>query len=62
MQCQNPDFNRGDHGRRMVQRAPVEAMIDLLSPDAKIFLQSDIEVVTIRTEEQFIKYGKGRII
>ncbi|KAK8959516.1 hypothetical protein KSP40_PGU010601 [Platanthera guangdongensis] len=26
------------------------------------FLQFDIEAVTIRMEEQFIKYGKGRII
>ncbi|KAK8949514.1 hypothetical protein KSP39_PZI005843 [Platanthera zijinensis] len=46
----------------MVQRALVEAITDLLSPDAKVFLQSDIEAVTIRMEEHFIKYGKGRII
>ncbi|KAK8949511.1 hypothetical protein KSP39_PZI005840 [Platanthera zijinensis] len=46
----------------MVQRALVEAIIDLLSPDAKVFLQSDIKAVTIKMEEQFIKYGKGRII
>ncbi|KAK8948963.1 hypothetical protein KSP39_PZI005839 [Platanthera zijinensis] len=47
----------------MVQRALVEAIIDLLSPDAKVpFLHSDIEAVTIRMEEQFIKCGKGRII
>ncbi|KAK8967782.1 hypothetical protein KSP40_PGU016202 [Platanthera guangdongensis] len=46
----------------MVQRALVEAIIDLLSPNAKILLQFDIEAVTNRMEEQFIKSGKGRII
>ncbi|KAK8931179.1 5'-3' exoribonuclease 3 [Platanthera zijinensis] len=28
----------------------------------EVFLEDDIEAVTIRMEEQFIKYGKGRII
>lgn len=62
IQCPNPDFNREGHRWRMVQRALVEAIIDLLAEDAKIFLQSDVEAVTIRMKEHFIKYGKGRII
>ncbi|KAI0499498.1 hypothetical protein KFK09_017702 [Dendrobium nobile] len=62
IQCPNPDFNREGHRWRMVQRALVEAIIDLLAVDAKVFLQSDIEAVSIRMKEQFIKYGKGRIV
>ncbi|XP_020597347.1 phosphoglycerate kinase, chloroplastic-like [Phalaenopsis equestris] len=62
IQCPNPDFNRKVNRWSMVQRALVDAIIDLLAAEAKVFLQSDIEDVTIRMKEQFIKYGKGKIV
>lgn len=45
----------------MLQRSLVEAVADLLKPDGKVFLQSDIEEVALRMKEQFLKYGKGKL-
>ncbi|KAA8516568.1 hypothetical protein F0562_016926 [Nyssa sinensis] len=61
IQCPNPDFNRPEHRWRMLQRALVEAIADLLTSDGKVFLQSDIEAVVMRMKEQFLQYGKGKL-
>ncbi|KAG2690102.1 hypothetical protein I3760_09G172000 [Carya illinoinensis] len=61
IQCPNPDFNKPEHRWRMLQRTLVEAVVDLLTSDGKVFLQSDIEAVAIRMREQFLKYGKGKL-
>ncbi|KAJ3682494.1 hypothetical protein LUZ60_015067 [Juncus effusus] len=62
IQCPNPDFNREEFRWKMVQRALVESIIDLLIINGKVFLQSDIETVTIRMREQFIEYGRGKMV
>lgn len=61
IQCPNPDFNKPEYRWRMLQRALVEAVADLLTSDGKVFLQSDIEAVAVRMREQFLKYGKGKL-
>ncbi|KAG7964401.1 hypothetical protein I3843_09G168800 [Carya illinoinensis] len=61
IQCPNPDFNKPEHRWRMLQRTLIEAVVDLLTSDGKVFLQSDIEAVAIRMREQFLKYGKGKL-
>ncbi|KAM5559759.1 phosphoglycerate kinase [Rosa sericea] len=61
IQCPNPDFNEPEHRWRMLQRSLVEAVADLLTVDGKVFLQSDIEVVSVRMKEQFLRYGKGKL-
>ncbi|XP_041024086.1 phosphoglycerate kinase-like [Juglans microcarpa x Juglans regia] len=61
IQCPNPDFNKPEHRWRMLQRTLVEAVVDLLTSDGKVFLQSDIEAVAVRMREQFLKYGKGKL-
>ncbi|URE30454.1 phosphoglycerate kinase [Musa troglodytarum] len=60
--CPNPDFNREDQRWRMVQRGLVEAIMDLLITNGKVFLQSDIETVTTRMKHLFITYGKGKLV
>ncbi|KAK7381074.1 hypothetical protein VNO78_33598 [Psophocarpus tetragonolobus] len=61
IQCPNPDFNKPEHRWRMVQRPLIEAVVDLLAPNGKIFLQSDVEAVAIRMKEQFLRYGKSKL-
>nr|XP_009387612.1 PREDICTED: uncharacterized protein LOC103974485 [Musa acuminata subsp. malaccensis] len=46
----------------MVQRGLVEAILDLLITNGKVFLQSDIETVTTRMKHLFITYGKGKLV
>ncbi|KAB1223671.1 tRNA (guanine-N(7)-)-methyltransferase [Morella rubra] len=60
-QCPNPDFNKSDYRWRMLQRTLVEAIVDLLTFEGKVFLQSDIEAVAVRMKEQFLKYGKDKL-
>ncbi|KAL8210552.1 hypothetical protein R6Q57_004989 [Mikania cordata] len=60
IQCPNPDFNKPEHRWKMVQRSLIEAIRDLLSSNGKVFLQSDIEAVALRTKQQFLKYGNGK--
>ncbi|XP_020261337.1 uncharacterized protein LOC109837488 isoform X2 [Asparagus officinalis] len=60
--CPNPDFNKEEHRWRMVQRIMVEAVIDLLVTNGKIFLQSDIEAVALRMKEQFMMFGKEKLV
>ncbi|KAM7254739.1 hypothetical protein ACFE04_019980 [Oxalis oulophora] len=62
IQCPNPDFNKPDHRWRMLQRSLVEAVAGLLTHDGKVFLQSDIEAVALRMKEEFLKYGKGKLV
>ncbi|RWR72261.1 Phosphoglycerate kinase [Cinnamomum micranthum f. kanehirae] len=62
IQCPDPDFNKEEHRWRMLQRGLVEAIVDLLAIDGKIFLQSDIEPVALRMKELFIMYGKGKLL
>ncbi|CAK9140791.1 unnamed protein product [Ilex paraguariensis] len=61
IQCPNPDFNKPEHRWRMLQRSLIEAIADLLTPDGKVFLQSDIEAVAVRMKQLFLKYGKGKL-
>ncbi|XP_059667606.1 uncharacterized protein LOC132313017 isoform X2 [Cornus florida] len=61
IQCPNPDFNKPEYRWRMLQRSLVEAIADLLRCDGKVFIQSDIEEVTVRMKEQLLQYGKGKL-
>ncbi|KAK6779534.1 hypothetical protein RDI58_021718 [Solanum bulbocastanum] len=61
IQCPNPDFNKTEHRWRMVQRSLVEAIADLVVPDGKVFLQSDVKEVAVRMKKEFMKYGKGKL-
>lgn len=61
IQCPNPDFNKEEYRWRMVQRSLVEAIIDLLAVNGKIFLQSDIETVAAKMKDQFLQYGKDKL-
>ncbi|XP_019442814.1 PREDICTED: uncharacterized protein LOC109347421 isoform X1 [Lupinus angustifolius] len=61
IQCPNPDFNKPGHRWRMLQRSLIEAIVDLLASDGKVFLQSDVEAVAISMKEQFLRYGKGKL-
>ncbi|XP_049360783.1 phosphoglycerate kinase, cytosolic-like [Solanum verrucosum] len=61
IQCPNPDFNKTEHRWRMVQRSLVEAIADLVAPDGKVFLQSDVKEVGVRMKKEFMKYGKGKL-
>ncbi|PIA37252.1 hypothetical protein AQUCO_03000087v1 [Aquilegia coerulea] len=61
IQCPNPDFNKPEHRWRMLQRALVEAIVDLLTINGKVFLQSDVEKVAVRMREEFIRYGKNKL-
>ncbi|GMN39195.1 hypothetical protein TIFTF001_008410 [Ficus carica] len=76
IQCPNPDFNNPEYRWRMLQRSLVEAIVELLTPNGKdfssvhcslykslqVFLQSDVEAVSLRMKEEFLKYGKGKLI
>ncbi|GAV90593.1 PGK domain-containing protein/Methyltransf_4 domain-containing protein [Cephalotus follicularis] len=62
IQCPNPDFNKSENRWRMLRRSLIEAVVDLLSDDGKVFLQSDIEAVALRMKEEFLKYCKGKLI
>ncbi|XP_062201108.1 uncharacterized protein LOC133903684 isoform X2 [Phragmites australis] len=62
VQCPNPDFNKEQNRWRMVRRMLVEAVADLLQPNGKVYLQSDVESVLLGMKEQFISYGKGRLV
>ncbi|XP_078173775.1 uncharacterized protein LOC144567503 isoform X2 [Carex rostrata] len=62
IQCPNPDFNRDVYRWKMVRRTLVEAIVDLLAINGKVFLQSDIEAITIGMREQFITYGRGKMV
>ncbi|XP_059462850.1 uncharacterized protein LOC132191776 isoform X1 [Corylus avellana] len=61
IQCPNPDFNKPEYRWRMLQKTLVEAVVDILTSDGKVFLQSDIEAVAVRMRKQFLKYGKGKL-
>ncbi|XP_043703406.1 tRNA (guanine-N(7)-)-methyltransferase-like [Telopea speciosissima] len=61
IQCPNPDFNKQEHRRRMLQRSLIEAISDLLTAGGKVFLESDIEAVAVRMKQQFMMYGKGKL-
>ncbi|KAJ8750425.1 hypothetical protein K2173_015564 [Erythroxylum novogranatense] len=62
IQCPNPDFKNPKHRWRMLQRSLVEAVIDLLAPDGKVFLQTDVLGVALRMVKLFLKYGKDKLI
>ncbi|XP_020518143.1 uncharacterized protein LOC18426468 isoform X3 [Amborella trichopoda] len=62
VQCPDPDFNKSDHRWRMLQRTLIEAITDLLSGEGKVFLQSDIKSVATRMKQQFIRYGRGKLL
>ncbi|KAK9124183.1 hypothetical protein Sjap_013785 [Stephania japonica] len=61
IQCPNPDFNKPEHRWRMLQRSLIEAITDLLKTGGKVFLQSDVEAVAVRTREQILMYGNGNL-
>ncbi|KAL5225756.1 hypothetical protein ABZP36_012395 [Zizania latifolia] len=62
IQCPNPDFNKEQNRWRMVRRMLVEAIADILHTNGKVYLQSDVESVLLGMKEQFISYGKGRLV
>ncbi|KAF0898786.1 hypothetical protein E2562_011865, partial [Oryza meyeriana var. granulata] len=62
IQCPNPDFNKEQNRWRMVRRMLVEAIADLLQTNGKVYLQSDVESVLLGMKEQFMTYGKGRLV
>ncbi|WCJ34492.1 Phosphoglycerate kinase family protein [Euphorbia peplus] len=61
VQCPNPDFSNPEHRWRMLQRPLIEAVTDLLIPDGRVFLQSDIKAVAVRMKELFLTYSKGML-
>ncbi|XP_074369038.1 uncharacterized protein LOC141709045 isoform X1 [Apium graveolens] len=61
IQCPIPDFRRPEHRWQLLQRSLVEAIVDLLAYDGKVFLQSDIKEVVLRMKEQFAVHGKGKL-
>ncbi|PNY11292.1 phosphoglycerate kinase, partial [Trifolium pratense] len=62
IQCPNPDFNKPEHRWRMLQRSLIEAVVDLLASGGKVFLQSDVKEVAQKMKEQFMRYGKGKLV
>ncbi|KAK4419239.1 Phosphoglycerate kinase [Sesamum alatum] len=62
IQCPNPDFNKPEYRWRMLQRSLVEAIADMLKFGGKVFLQSDIEAVAVRMKNEFLEYGKGKLV
>ncbi|KAI3472048.1 hypothetical protein Pfo_028736 [Paulownia fortunei] len=62
IQCPNPDFNKPEYRWRMLQRSLVEAIADMLMFGGKVFLQSDIKAVAVRMKNEFIEYGKGKLV
>ncbi|KAL0347158.1 UNVERIFIED_CONTAM: Phosphoglycerate kinase [Sesamum calycinum] len=62
IQCPNPDFNKPEYRWRMLQGSLVEAIADMLKFGGKVFLQSDIEAVALRMKNDFLKYGKGKLV
>uniref|UniRef100_A0A0E0QZN1 Uncharacterized protein n=1 Tax=Oryza rufipogon TaxID=4529 RepID=A0A0E0QZN1_ORYRU len=62
IQCPNPDFNIEQNRWRMVRRMLVEAIADLLQPNGKVYLQSDVESVLLGMKEQFMTHGKGQLV
>ncbi|GLJ11292.1 hypothetical protein SUGI_0151010 [Cryptomeria japonica] len=62
IQCPNPDFVDPEHRWRMVQRSLIEAIVELICKDGKIFLQSDVKEVALRMKNQFLQYGRGKVI
>ncbi|GLT89799.1 hypothetical protein SLE2022_077690 [Rubroshorea leprosula] len=61
IQCPNPDFNKPENRWRMLQRSLIEAVVDLLASNGKVFLQSDVKAVAVTMKEEFLKYGKGKL-
>ncbi|KAJ7294979.1 hypothetical protein O6H91_Y220300 [Diphasiastrum complanatum] len=61
IQCPNPDFNKNERRQRMVQRALVESVVEVLPQGGKIFLQSDVETVVCQMRREFECYGKGKV-
>ncbi|KAL7095888.1 hypothetical protein ACP275_10G050800 [Erythranthe tilingii] len=62
IQCPNPDFNKPENRWRMLQRSLVEAITNMLIFGGEVFLQSDIEAVAVRMKNEFIEYGKGKLV
>ncbi|CAL1399291.1 unnamed protein product [Linum trigynum] len=61
IQCPNPDFNNPEQRWRMVNRTLVEAVVELLAYNGKVFLQSDIETVVLRMTDMFLRHSKGKL-
>eukprot|EP01018_Ginkgo_biloba_P032431 Gb_38763 [translate_table: standard] len=61
IQCPNPNFNNPEHRWRMVQRSLVEAIVEMVFHEGKIFLQSDVKEVAVRMKDEFLQYGKGKV-
>ncbi|XP_020553516.1 uncharacterized protein LOC105174272 isoform X1 [Sesamum indicum] len=62
IQCPNPDFNKPEYRWRMLQSPLVEAIADMLKFGGQVFLQSDIEAVALRMKNEFLEYGKGKLV
>ncbi|KAL8040403.1 hypothetical protein ABFS82_10G092900 [Erythranthe guttata] len=62
IQCPNPDFNKPENRWRMLQRSLVEAITNMLIFGGQVFLQSDIKAVAVRMKNEFIEYGKGKLV
>ncbi|KAI3471876.1 hypothetical protein Pfo_028564 [Paulownia fortunei] len=62
MSVSEPDFNKPEYRWRMLQRSLVEAIADMLMFGGKVFLQSDIKAVAVRMKNEFIEYGKGKLV
>eukprot|EP00249_Psilotum_nudum_P016286 c25759_g1_i2 orf=321-2381(-) len=63
VQCPDPNFSDPDSRWRVVQRRLVEAVVDILCKDGKVFLQSDVKDVAIQMKSEFLKYsGKNLVL
>ncbi|GJT65901.1 ADP-ribosylation factor GTPase-activating protein AGD3 [Tanacetum coccineum] len=61
IQCPNPDFDKPEHRWKRVQRSLIEAIEDMLSSYGKVFLQTDIEAVSLRMKQQSLIMAMGSL-
>ncbi|GJS80898.1 hypothetical protein Tco_0747439 [Tanacetum coccineum] len=59
--CPNPDFDKQEHRWKRVQRSLIESTEDMFSLYGKVFLQTDIEAVSLRMKQQSLIMAMGSL-
>ncbi|GKD50035.1 hypothetical protein Tco_1279011 [Tanacetum coccineum] len=60
-QCPNLDFDKPEHRWKRVHRSLIEATEDMLSSYGNVFLQTDIEAVSLRMKQQYLIMAMGSL-